>query len=211
MGAIQRMERDTDLLCDVPSALDINPFIKPNMSGMTMACSCYLALSTLNESKNLGGLSQVPQTGNKALKGQSEALAGTPCRCVDVSIRKQFRCLYYYNLTSLWDTNDIFIMVRHIAQVILCLIVAQGAADSDAIRRRRRGVLEVDHQESAAEILASLWEKDGINPDQRSLAKKGMMDGKGGKGGKGKGGKGKEDKGKGGKGGKSEDMSFYYF
>ena len=129
-----------------------------------------------------------------------------------MTIRRQVPPLFQQHHVA-FDTTNIFIMVRHTAQVILFLIVAQVAtADSDAIRRRRRGVLEVDHQESAAEILASLWEKDGINPDQRSLAKKGgMMDGKGGKGGKGKKGKDKEDKGKGGKGGKSEDMSFYYF
>jgi hypothetical protein len=84
-------------------------------------------------------------------------------------------------------------MVRHIVQAILCLLVIQVTADSDAIRRRRRGVLEVDHQESAAEILASLWEKDGINPDQRGLAKKGEK--KGPKKGMMKG----------------DDMSFYYF
>jgi hypothetical protein len=84
-------------------------------------------------------------------------------------------------------------MVRHITTTILCLLVSQAVADSDAIRRRRRGVLEVDHKESAAEVLASLWEKDGINPDNRGLAKKGGK--KGSKKGQMKG----------------EDMSFYYF
>lgn len=90
-------------------------------------------------------------------------------------------------------------MVRHIAPSILCLLllaVIQVDADSEAIRRRRRGVLEVDHQESAAEILASLWEKDGIIPDQRGLAKKGgKKESKGPKKGQMKG----------------DDMSFYYF
>ena len=88
-------------------------------------------------------------------------------------------------------------MVRRISVTILCLLITQVAADSDAIRRRRRGVLEVDHQESAAEILASLWEKDGIKPDQRGLAKKGE----------------KKDPKKDSKKGqmKGDDMSFYYF
>jgi hypothetical protein len=86
-------------------------------------------------------------------------------------------------------------MVRHIITVLLCLLVATVTADSEAIRRRRRGVLEVDHQESAAEILASLWEKDGFQPDQRDLAKKGDKDKKDAKKGQMKG----------------DDMSFYYF
>ena len=84
-------------------------------------------------------------------------------------------------------------MVRHVTITILCLLVSRAVADSDAIRRRRRGVLEVDHKESAAEVLASLWEKDGINPANRGLAKKGGK--KGSKKGQMKG----------------EDMSFYYF
>jgi hypothetical protein len=84
-------------------------------------------------------------------------------------------------------------MVRHAVTAVVCLLVSQAVADSDAIRRRRRGVLEVDHKESAAQVLASLWEKDGINPEHRGLAKKG-----GNKGSK----KGQM---------KGEDMSFYYF
>jgi hypothetical protein len=83
-------------------------------------------------------------------------------------------------------------MVRYSVTLALCLL-AQVTADSDAIRRRRRGVLEVDHRESAADMLASLWEKDGIQPNQRELAKKG----------------GKKGSKKGQMGG--DDMSFYYF
>jgi hypothetical protein len=94
-------------------------------------------------------------------------------------------------------------MVRHILVLIICLLLVapQVTADSEAIRRRRRGVLEVDHPDSAAEILASLWETDGIQPNQRSLAKKGDKKGA------------KKDSKKGSKKGqmKGDDMSFYYF
>lgn len=86
-------------------------------------------------------------------------------------------------------------MVRFTVPLLLCLLTSSVTADSDAIRRRRRSILEVDHEKaSAADVLASLWEKDGIQPNDRSLAKKGSK----------KGSK---------KGGmmKGDDMSFYYF
>jgi hypothetical protein len=90
-------------------------------------------------------------------------------------------------------------MVRFTVPLLLCLLTSSATADSDAIRRRRRSILEVDHEKaSVADVLASLWETDGIQPNDRSLAKKGSK--KSGKKGSKKGGK---------KGG--DDMSFYYF
>jgi hypothetical protein len=83
-------------------------------------------------------------------------------------------------------------MVQFSVTLVLILLV-QVTADNDAIRRQRRGVLEVDHRESAANMLASLWEEDGIQPIQRELANKG----------------GKKRSKKGQMAG--HDMSFYYF
>lgn len=64
-------------------------------------------------------------------------------------------------------------MVRYVVPLLLCML-ALAEADIEGIRRRRRDVLEVDHQQSsAADVLSALWETDGIQPqNRRALPKK---------------------------------------
>lgn len=74
-------------------------------------------------------------------------------------------------------------------------------ASNDGLRRRRREVLEVDTKENAADLLASLWESDGIKP-KSEIKPKGQTKPKGDKPRRSLQASSKSAKG---------DMSFYYF
>ena len=80
---------------------------------------------------------------------------------------------------------------------LLFVSVVTADNDHDGLRRHRRSVLEVDGKDRAAQILDSLWDVDGIQPQYRQLGKKSSKSSKSSK---------KSSKKK-----KGMSMSYYYY